>query len=106
MLSSNKVAQALDISVSTLNNWYKWTAACHEELPEGMPVLPVYVQHTPRGPRYWNEEDISQLEAFRDWLPKGRGGVMGTWNARFWGARGKRALKNKQQAFNESDKTL
>lgn len=96
-LTSNKVAQALDISVSTLNNWYKWDACAGAERPKDMPALPKYVQHTERGPRYWNEEDIPALQAFRDSIPKGRGGVMGKWNARFWGARGQRALKNKQQ---------
>ena len=65
-----------------------------------MPELPDFKREGTRGPRYWNQEDLPKLQAFRDWLPKGRGGVMGDWNARFWGARGKRAIKNKK-AFRE-----
>ena len=41
------------------------------------------------------EEDLLQLEVFKVWLPKGRGGVMGEVSARYWGERGERARKNK-----------
>lgn len=99
-LSSNKVAQYLDISVATLNNWYKWFRNEDFEKPADIPALPQYKRDGARGPRYWNSADLPELQAFRDWLPKGRGGVMGDWNARFWGARGQRAIKNKK-AFRE-----
>ena len=99
-LSSNKVAQHLDISVTTLNNWYHWYENKQFEKPADMPELPAFSRAGARGPRYWNSADLPKLEAFRDWLPKGRGGVMGDWNARFWGARGQRAIKNKK-AFRE-----
>lgn len=95
-LTASKVAQALDISPGTLTNWYRWYENAGEEKPSETPALPNYTQESIRGPRFWREEDIPQLRKFQEWIPKGRGGVMGSWNAKFWGARGKRALKNKE----------
>lgn len=94
-LTASRVAQKLDISVATLNNWYKWYHNAEFVKPEGMPDLPEYEQQNPRGPRYWETDDLKALKAFKKWLPKGRGGVMGELNAKYWGERGQRALKNK-----------
>ena len=95
MMTATKVSQYLDISVPTLNNWYKWYNNPRYEKPANMPKLPAYTQIGKRGIRYWNKEDLKDLEIFRDWLPKGRGGVMGDYNAQFWGDRGKGILKKK-----------
>lgn len=97
-LSANKVSQYLDISTVTLANWYKFYNSDIDK-PKDMPELPAYEQLHPRGPKYWKQEDLPKLKAFQDWIPKGRGGVMGLYNARYWGARGKRALKNKEQSL-------
>ena len=94
LLGATKVAARLDISVASLNNWYRWYFSDCEK-PENMPELPKYIQHHARGARKWKEEDIEKLQKFKDWIPKGRGGVMGDWNAQFWGERGIQALKNK-----------
>lgn len=83
MLTATKVIQHLDISSRTLDSWYKFYAST-EEKPEGMPELPPYIQTRPRGPRYWKESDIPALLAFKEWVPKGRGGVMGRINERCW----------------------
>ena len=91
-----KVCQQLDISPQTLNNWYRWYVSPDYSKPEGMPELPSYIQNGPRTTRYWTEEGVKKLKQFKDWLPKGRGGVMGEYSARFWGERGKRALENKK----------
>lgn len=94
-LTATKVAQQLDISVTTLTNWYKWYNDPHIERSPTVPPLPEYEQAGARAPRTWAPEDIQKIAEFQKWLPKGRAGVMGEYNARFWGERGKRALKNK-----------
>ena len=98
-LSANKVAQTLDISVVTLNNWYRWYHSDEFIKPLDTPQLPEYEQHTSRGKRYWSDDDIIQLQIFQDWIPKGKRGVMGDLNAKFWGKRGKeiQARKNKMK---------
>lgn len=93
--NANKIAQFLDISVGTLNVWYKWYEDERFEKPEGVPPLPLYEQAGPRRPRYWSEDVLLDLKRFKDWLPKGRGGIMGDLNARNWGERGRQAQKNK-----------
>lgn len=95
LLTATKVAQHLDISVPTLNNWYKWYNNPDFEKPEDTPELPSYIQQGKRGTRYWNKKDLPKLVKFKEWMPRGRAGVMGESNAQFWGERGKRALRNK-----------
>jgi hypothetical protein len=87
MLSATKVIQQINVSARTLDGWYKYVQDETLEKPENMPKLPEYVQSRPRGPRYWKESDIPALLAFKDWIPKGRNGVMGRINERFWGER-------------------
>ena len=98
MLSATKVIQQLDISARTLDGWYKYYQSDLEK-PENMPKLPEYTQTRPRGPRYWKQSDIPALLAFKEWIPKGRGGVMGRINERFWGEKfRKNATQNKESA--------
>ena len=82
-LTSTQVCQRLDISSRTLDSWYKFYRGDFEH-PENMPKLPEYTQETSRGPRYWVEEDVKALRQFRDWVPRGRGGVMGRLNEQYW----------------------
>ncbi len=95
LLTAIKISQYLDVSVPTINNWYRWYRDPQYEKPEGTPPLPKYKQKGKRGTRYWYKKDLPKLLAFKDWIPKGRGGVMGDYNAKFWGDRGERALRNK-----------
>ncbi len=95
-LTATRVAQHLDISVPTLTNWYRWYNNPDYDKPPNVPELPKYEQNGKRATRYWKEEDLPKLIKFRDWVPKGRAGIMGEHNAQFWGDRGKRALKNKK----------
>ena len=94
-LTATKVAQALDISVPTLNNWYRWYLDKDIEKPKNTPILPMYTQTSLRGVRYWDSEDLPALKKFKKWIPRGRAGVMGEYTARFWGKRGERAMKNR-----------
>jgi hypothetical protein len=89
LLSASKVAQHLDISVTTLTNWYKWydESIRTNTLPSTTPPLPAYLQKTERGPRQWYLQDLPMLESFQKWIPKGRGGLMGDVSSRYWGKR-------------------
>ncbi len=94
-LTATKVAQHLDISVPTFNNWYNWYNNPKYEKPKGTPELPAYTQQGKRVTRYWDKADLPKSMKFKKWIPRGRAGIMGDYNARFWGDRGVRALKNK-----------
>jgi hypothetical protein len=86
MLSASRVCRELDISSHTLDSWYKYYNS-DEPKREDMPTLPKYIQTRPRGPRYWNLSDIPALQAFKEWVPRGRAGVMGRINERYWSAK-------------------
>ena len=103
LLTANKVAQQLDISVTTLGNWYKWYKNPNYKKPETTPTLPDYIQSGKQNKRFWKPEDMSMLQEFKEWIPKGRGGVMGDQNASYWGQRGVRALTNKTKIKENED---
>ncbi len=94
-LNSTQVSGILNVGVQMINNWYKWYNDDEFEKPKGLPELPMYSQDKPHTRRYWNEEDIIKLIEFKKYLPRGRAGVMGDYNARNWQDRGKQALINK-----------
>ena len=83
MMTATQVIKELDISAHTLDSWYKYYQS-DEPKREDMPKLPNYIQTRARGPRYWNADDIPALRAFKDWIPRGRGGVMGRINEKYW----------------------
>lgn len=80
-LSINKISQLLDISQNTIGNWYKWY---NKNKSEKIPELPSYYQKGVKGQRFWKESDIPKLIVFRDWVPKGRGGLMGDLNCKYY----------------------
>lgn len=88
--TTTKVAQHLDITVVTLTNWYKWYNDPEQFKPKGMPQLPEYIQEKSRGPKYWKKSDLPKLQKFKEWIPKGRNGLMGSVSSRYWGERGKK----------------
>lgn len=89
-ISATKITQFLDISYATLNSWYKWYNDDNFVKPKNTPYLPPYKQDHPRAPRYWTPDDLYDLKKFKEWVPKGRRGVMGEYNQRFWGNRNKK----------------
>lgn len=100
LLSATKVIQQLDISARTLDGWYQYYTSDLEK-PDDMPDLPKYSQSRPRGPRYWKQSDIPALQAFKDWVPKGRNGVMGRINERFWGEKFRRNKHLSEETVDE-----
>ena len=89
LLTASEVANKLNVSVKTLTNWYIWQNDSSIEKPEEYPHLPMYTQKRKNGPRFWTNDDVERLVEFRDWLPRGRNGVMGKVSNRYWGNRSK-----------------
>lgn len=83
-LTATEVSQRLNVSVKTLTGWYQWYNDKSIDKPENVPVLPSYRQTHERAPRQWNPDDIPQLLEFKEWVPKGRNGVMGRMNQKYW----------------------
>lgn len=76
LLKIEEVALAVGVSVKTINNWYKFK----KENPDGNYVeyLPNFMQEHERAPRYWYQRDIWDLIEFKEHIPKGRKGIMGS----------------------------
>ncbi len=84
-LTATQVAYKLGISVYTLKRWYKWyetedVRKLAELVKNGMPVLPKYELVGSTKWRYWDEKDLVELQAFKDYIPNTRGGFMGSLN--------------------------
>lgn len=92
LITATKVTQYLDITLRTLDNWYRYQKET-EKKPENMPSLPEYVQQGPRTPRFWKESDLPKLLAFKEWIPRGRLGVMGRTNERYWSEKLRKSTK-------------
>lgn len=84
ILSSTDVSKELDVTVTTLFTWYKFWEDPECEKPEDMPPLPEYGRRWEGGPKYWKREDLDALIRFRDWVPRGRNGLMGKYNRYKW----------------------
>ena len=76
-----EVALLLDISVPTLNNWYKFKS--YEPDNELGKLLPDPIQKSPRQTRFWKEEDIPKLIEFKSHIVEGRKGFMGSITQRY-----------------------
>lgn len=83
-----KLSQYLNVSVPTINIWYKWYYGDFEK-PKNVPELPMFESRGARQTRYWKVEDLPKIKAFKDWLPRGKKGVMGAYTVNFWGKRKK-----------------
>ena len=96
MLSAAQICGILDITPQTLYSWYRWYNGEEFTKPKNLPELPRYYQRMPRAKRFWKANDVDKLKIFQKFVGKGRGGIMGEYNARKWQERGKRALENKR----------
>ena len=105
-LTAPKVSQHLGVNPITLSHWYKWYRDDNYEKPADMPPLPDYEQNGKTGTRYWRVADLEMIEAFKAWIPQGRLGIMGDFNAQFWGARGRRIQAEKAAKRQNKEKKV
>lgn len=82
LLTAAEVCVLVGISVYTLNNWYAFKR--EEPKNEYAKRIPNFIQEDTRTTRYWKREDISKLIAFKESIPKGVNGVMGSITQRYY----------------------
>lgn len=100
--STSRVAQILDVSVATLNRWYKWYESDDYEKPVGL-KLPQYIKDS-RGTKFFTMQDIQALAAFKDSLQGEYRGAMAEFNATYqWGQRGTKILNLGKQYKKKKD---
>ena len=75
-LRVEEVALLVGCSVKTINNWY-WFKAKNPD-NEYAKTLPDFIRHGSRGTRYWNKDEMWKLIEFRQSIPKGRNGILGS----------------------------
>lgn len=82
-LSTGQVAIRLSVSPYTIKRWYTFWEDLQKSdiqeldrlIKEGMPILPEYETVGSRGDRIWDEEDIKDLEKFKEWIPHTKNGI-------------------------------
>ena len=81
-MTATEICYILGISENTLRNWMKWYKIKKIECPE----LPQPEKFHNRN--YWRRTDIAKFAVFKDWIPKGRNGVMAEVNRIYWKKKG------------------
>ena len=76
LLNVQKVATLIDSSVPTISSWYRWKRANPDH--EFAQKLPDFERHGAHKARYWKYSDIPKLIDFKNSIPQGRNGVMGS----------------------------
>lgn len=76
LLNVTEVSMQVGSSIQTITAWYKFRM----EHPENdlVKLLPDYQHIGNRRTRYWNEADIGRLITFKNSIPQGRNGLMGS----------------------------
>ena len=82
LLKLEEVAVVVGSSFKSINNWYWFKRENPDN--EYAKMLPDYLQAGPRKPRYWKESDIWKLIAFKQSIPQGRNGVMGSVTQKYY----------------------
>ena len=79
LLSKEEVAVAVGVSYQTINIWYKFK----EENPDNeyAKILPEPI--TIGRQKMWSKTSINDLRKFKNTLPKGRNGIMGSVTQRY-----------------------
>lgn len=77
-----QVAVLINSSTQTIDNWYRFKRENpNHELSK---LLPDYEQEGERQTRYWSPNDVAKLVEFKNNLPKGRNGVMGSVTQKYY----------------------
>lgn len=81
MLSKEEVAVSIGISTQTLYNWYRFK----KENPDSeyAKMLPNYTISGTNGQKLWEKDDLKVLMRFKNIIPKGRNGIMGSVTQRY-----------------------
>lgn len=82
LLNVAELAVAIGSSVPTISAWYRWK----RENPgnDYAKLLPDFVRCGAHRTRYWHISDIPRLINFRNSIPQGRNGIMGSVTQRYY----------------------
>jgi len=94
-LTSTQVAVLIGVSEATLNFWYRFKRSYPDN--EYAKLLPEFTRSAERQKRFWNRQDMYKLVEFKNAIPKGRNGIMGTVTQRY-------VRKEKKNGQKEPDK--
>ena len=95
LLKLEEVAVIVGSSFKSINNWYWFKRENPDN--EYAKMLPDYLQGGPRKTRYWKESDIWKLIEFKQSIPQGRNGIMGSVTQKYY--------HNKNQEEDMNDET-
>lgn len=76
LLTVQEVAVLIKSSVPTISSWYRWKKAYPNHPFADM--LPDFERHGAHRARYWKYSDIPKLIDFKNSIPQGRNGIMGS----------------------------
>ena len=76
LLRIEEVAVAVGVSTQTLNNWYRFKRENPDN--EYAQMIPEYTVIGTKKQRFWDKADLSKLIRFKQAMPKGCKGVMGS----------------------------
>lgn len=82
LLKIEEVAILIGSSTKSINNWY-WFKRENPK-SEYAKMLPKYIQKGSRQTRYWKESDIWKLINFKQSIPQGRNGIMGSITQKYY----------------------
>lgn len=82
LLRAEEVALSVGVSVKTLNNWYLFKRANPDN--EYAQMIPECVQQGSRQQRFWKSDDIWKLMQFKQTIPMGRSGIMGSITQKYY----------------------
>ena len=82
LLKLEEVAVLIGSSGKSINNWYWFKRENPDN--EYAKMLPDYIQESSRQTRYWRESDIWKLIRFKQTIPLGRSGIMGSITQRYY----------------------
>lgn len=95
-----QVAVLINSSTQTIDNWYRFKRENpNHELSK---LLPDYEQDGERQTRYWSPNDVAKLVEFKNNLPKGRNGVMGSVTQKYYHKQDKEVAYGKKKHFIKS----
>lgn len=82
LLKIEEVAILIGSSSKSINNWYWFKRENPDD--EYAKILPDYIQEGARQTRYWRESDIWKLIEFKQSIPMGRNGIMGSITQKYY----------------------
>ena len=77
-----EVAMLVGVSYRTIENWYMWKRKNPEH--ELAKLIPNFHQDGERQTRYWKQSDIPKLIEFKNSIPHGRNGILGSVTQKYY----------------------